>query len=412
MRFRYSFRPPGFLTLTLLCIFFSVSAHSETSNNSLHIATNALSLTQKFQAELDSLRKLYHFPGATAAYVLEDGTLGLASTGVADQNTNEPMTSNTRMLSASIGKTFVSATVMALANENKLNLNTPISHWLGKRPWFDRLPNHADITLKQLLTHTAGLPDHVNSKDFAKAVQNHWQEKENAFTPEVLIRFILDQPALFPAGKGWSYSDTGYILIGLIIEKVTGMDYYDQIEKRFLIPLDLTFTSPADRRKLPGLATGYTRADNAFGFPVKSTKGKAVMAWNPAMEWTGGGLVTTARDLSLWGAALFRGQAMPGNYLPQLLDAVPIQENNNHKKYGAGVTIQKTSKFGDMYGHAGWIPGYISSLRYYPDYNVTIAFQINTDINVKQHLSDIETRLAKIILSSQLKPFNSQNNKQ
>ncbi|MDG4812537.1 serine hydrolase [Hydrogenovibrio sp. 3SP14C1] len=361
----------------------------------------SLLLNQKFQTELNALREKYHFPGATAAYVLQDGTLGLAATGLADKNTQTPMTPNTRMLSASIGKTFVGATVIALVNEKELNLNTPISYWLGDRPWFDRLPNHADITLKQLLTHSSGLPDHVNSTAFINTVRNHWQEKENSFPPERLIDFILDQPALFPAGKGWAYSDTGYILIGLIIQQVTGIDYYDQIQKRFLTPLNLKFTSPANHRKLPGLAAGYTSPHNVFGFPVKSTTEPGVMAWNPAMEWTGGGLITTAQDLSHWGAALFKGQAMSGNYLPQLLNAVPIQTKNNNKGYGAGVTIRETSNFGEIYGHAGWIPGYISSLRYYPKYKVAIAFQINTDVNVKQHLSEIETRLANSILSSQ-----------
>lgn len=407
MRFQYPFKHYILLVVTLPWIFGYKVVYAETPKKVLHNQKTSRPLNQKFQAELNALKEKYHFPGATAAYVLQDGTLGLAATGVADKDTQTLMNPNTRMLSASVGKMFVGATVIALANEKKLNLNTPISYWLSDRPWFDRLPNHADITLNQLLTHSSGLPDHVNSAAFIKAVRNQWQEKENSFSPEILIDFILDQPALFPAGKGWSYSDTGYVLIGLIIEKVTGMSYYDQIQKRFLTPLNLKFTSPANHRKLPGLATGYTSPHNVFGFPVKSTTEPGVMAWNPAMEWTGGGLITTTQDLSLWGAALFKGQAMSGNYLPQLLNAVPIQTSHNNKEYGAGVTIRKTSNFGQIYGHAGWIPGYISSLRYYPKYKVTIAFQVNTDINIKQHLSEIETRLANSILSSQKKRLNA-----
>lgn len=160
------------------------------------------------------------------------------------------MTVQSRMLAASIGKTFVGATAIALAREGSLDLDAPISRYVGDRPWFTRLPNHANITLHQLLTHSSGLPDHVHLDSFAAAVSRHWQEPGNPFLPVALLEFVWDQPPLFAPGTAWAYSDTGYILAGLVIEAATGSPYYDDIQTRFLTPLGLTLTSPADRRWL------------------------------------------------------------------------------------------------------------------------------------------------------------------
>jgi len=358
-------------------------------------------LPHAFQTALDDFRKKYGFPGATAAYMLQDGTLGVAATGYADIEDGKPMTVRSRMLAASIGKTFVGATAVALSLEGVLNLDAPISKWLGDRPWFARLPNHDTITLRHLLTHRSGLPDHVHMENFTSAVSHEWQAKSNAFPPERLIRFILDQPARFETGKGWFYSDTGYILIGLVIEEATKKSYYDLIKTRFLGPLGLTLTGPADRRILPGLAAGYMAVNNAFGFPRKTTKADGSMVWHPGLEWTGGGLVSNSRDLVLWGSELFRGHAMPGPYLDVLLNADPISADRPDVSYGAGVVIHRRGPFGPVYGHDGWIPGYCSSLSYYPKDGITIAFQINTDIGITSAvMQEMKMRLAEIVIHS------------
>ncbi|MGB5986602.1 MAG: serine hydrolase domain-containing protein [Desulfobacterales bacterium] len=358
-----------------------------------------------FQAALDGFQERYGFPGATAAYVLRDGTTGVAATGLADVEDGTLMTVRSRMLSASIGKTFVGATALALAREGVLDLDAPVSRWLGDRQWFVRLPNHATMTVRHLLNHSSGLPDHVHLESFATEVSHRWPEKNNPFSPEVLISFVLDMPPLFEAGEAWSYSDTGYVLLGLVIEAATGRTYYEEIQDRFLAPLDLTLTAPSDRRLLPGLAAGYMESEKAFGFPRKTIQSNGMMVWHPGFEWTGGGLVSNSRDLARWGASLFGGNAMPGDYLKELLRAVPISPDDTKVCYGAGVGIYRSGPFGPVYGHGGWIPGYSSSLRYYPDHGVTIAFQINTDVGIVDDttavVSEMEERLAQIAISAE-----------
>lgn len=367
-------------------------------------AAESIDLQRQFQATLDAFQQKYGFPGATAAFVLPDGEVGVAAAGLADIRTATAMTPRSRMLAASIGKTFVSAAIVALARDGRLDLDDPVSDWLGHRDWFNRLPNHDSMTLRHLLNHSSGLPDHVHDAAFQAAASERWHGAANPFPPDAAVAFVLDQPALFEAGQGWAYSDTGFILLGMVIESATGQDYYDVIRARFIEPLRLAHTTPSNRPALRGLATGYTSDDNPFGLPPETTTSPGMMAWNPGVEWTGGGLVSTSRDLAVWGAALFRGRAMEAPYLADLLTAVPIDPREPGVGYGLGVSIHSGGSFGPVYGHGGWIPGYSSSLRYYAEHDVSIAFQINTDIGLVDDsaplLPELEKQLAKLVVDA------------
>lgn len=361
-------------------------------------------LPEQFQEALDSLHARYDVPGATAAYAFTDGRSGRAATGWADLEAKRPMTPTSRMLAASIGKTFVAATAVALAEEGTLALDAPIARWLGGRPWFEELPNREQITLRHLLTHRAGLPDHVHLEAFAEAISKRWQEPGNPFPPDTLVQFVAGRPALFAPGEGWAYSDTGYILVGLILEAATGRDYYDLVQERFLTPLGLENTRPSNTRTLPGLAAGYS-AENPFGWPAKTTADDGTLAWHPGLEWTGGGLMSTSGDLARWGAVLFGGEALSKSALEQMLNAKPVDPAQPDVGYGMGVAVYRASPFGPVYGHGGWIPGYVSSLRFYADHGVAIAFQINTDAGLETDttsvVQEMESRLAEVVLSAE-----------
>ena len=333
-----------------------------------------------------------------------DGTIGTAATGLSDLEAGAAMTPQSRMLAASVGKTFVAATVLALEKDGLLRLDEEISTWLGDRPWFSRLPNHETATLRHLLTHSAGLPDHVYTEGFAKAFAQKWRDPGSPFAPEDLVQFVLDQPPLFEAGAGWAYTDTGYILVGLIIESVSEHSYYDEVTRRFLVPLHLGLTSPSNSRLLPLLTAGYTSAHHPFGVPEKTTVAPGVMAWNPAAEWTGGGLISNPRDLAVWAKALYEGRALKGDYVEDLLHGVPVGDRDSGIRYGIGVGIYEETPFGPSYGHGGVIPGYTSSMRYFPDYGVAVVFQINTDVGISDDstpiVNEMERRLTEIVTST------------
>ncbi|MDH5300328.1 MAG: beta-lactamase family protein [Gammaproteobacteria bacterium] len=352
--------------------------------------------TDNLQTRVDSIREQYQLPGISVAYVLSDGSSTTITSGVANIETKKAMTDKTRLLGASTGKSFVAALTLAFVQESRLTLDDPVSKWLGKYAWFDRVPNHESITVRHLLTHSAGLPDHVHMKKFHDAFAKEKNTLEPSFPPVRLIGFILDEAPLFAAGHGWAYSDTGYLLLGMVLEEASEKPYYVEIRERFLIPLQLRDTTSADRRDLKNLAAGYMNSANPFGLPAKTLDKHGQLHWHPAIEWTGGGLATTAHDLAHWGSALFTGRAMSGEYLPELLTGVAIQPNAADIRYAAGIVVASDPRFGPVYGHSGWIPGYVSSFRYYPKYGVTIAFQINTD----QRIIDSDDNAVKAIEDS------------
>jgi len=349
-------------------------------------------LKESFQAELDQICAEADFPGATAAFILADGRSAGFATGLADKDENKPMTPETRMLSGSVGKTFVAAVVLNLMHEGKLSLDDKIVSWFGEEDWLSRLPNGPDITLRMLLSHSSGLKDHVYDKRFIQAIQDVTSspdaDPDFCFAPREQVEFILDQEPLFEAGQGFAYTDTGYILIGLIIEKVTGAAYYDELHKRILDPLDLTRTSPSNRRDLEGLATGHLNAKNPMGLPERTLQ-DGMMLFNPANEWTGGGLITNPQDLVLWAKLLYEERALDKPYLKELLES-GFRGESAERTYGLGVGISET-EFGPAYGHGGWFPGYRTSMVYYPNYKIAVAIQINTDykVNLDQYVKNL-----------------------
>jgi len=359
-----------------------------------------VSAAASVRVTLEAFRDAHNVPGMTAAIVLDNGRSLAVAVGFADREAGRPMKPDTPMLAASIGKTFIAATVLALADQRLLNLDAPLSRYLSDKGWFEQLPRGERITIRQLLNHTSGLPDHVHDADFSAAFGRRYALDTPPFSPDELIGFIFNAPVLFEPGRGWSYSDTGFVLLGLVIENVTGDSWSREVQRRFLQPLGLGQTRASNRRDLAGLATGYLAADNPFGLPTKTIGADGRMVWNPAIEDAGGGFLSTSLDLARWGDALFHGRAVSNAALQQMLDAVPVSSDDPGRRYGAGVGIETGGVFGPVYGHAGWIPGYVSSLRHYPALGATVAFQINTDVGLTDGHSNplplLEQQLARI----------------
>jgi D-alanyl-D-alanine carboxypeptidase len=338
-------------------------------------------LQSRFQAGLDEIVKKYELPGITAAYALPDGRIVPFASGLADKERGTKMATDTRMPAGSVGKTFVAATVIALAQDGKLSLDDKVEKWLGQEPWFDDLPNGHELTIRHLLMHRGGLADHVDDLRFGLKVRQvivaPGSDPDFYFRPAELVGFIVKRKPLFAPGKGYSYTDTGYILLGLIAERAGGAPYYEQLRQRFLEPLSLKLTEPADRRDLPGIAAGYLAEKNPFGLPPKTLADDGKLRFNPLNEWTGGGLVSNPQDLVRWAQALYEGRALAKPYVDELVATDPA-DADKPTRYGLGVFVD-SSPLGTSYGHGGWFPGYQTILRYFPDQRVAVAVQVNTD---------------------------------
>ena len=373
------------VVLFLVLLSMSLSAVNRSGASNLPKDTNKTqaddpelsSLRTSLQARLKALHEAGSFPGATLGFVLQDGRSGSVSAGMADVENNRPLKPTDRMLAGSIGKTYVSAVMLQLVQEGRVNLETKIDRWFSGDAWFSRLPNAKEITLRMLMNHSSGIPEHVLNADFIAAMK---KDPDRVWKPEELIAYILDAKPLFPAGKGWSYADTNYILVGMVFERVTKKTVYGEVEKRVLKPLKLDQTVPSDRRVLAGVITGYSMPNSPFGFEGRViVDGKFVI--NPQMEWTGGGFASTAEDLARWAKLLFEGKVFDKSALEQMLSGVDANEGRGSgagNKYGLAVQI-RPSEWGVSYGHGGWFPGYLSEMEYFPSHKIAVAVQFNTD---------------------------------
>jgi D-alanyl-D-alanine carboxypeptidase len=257
-------------------------------------------------------------------------------------------------------------------HEGELDLEAKISAYLGDEPWFERLPNHGDVTVRQLMNHTSGIIRYEFNErfitDLLAAPDKVWQPVEQ-------LAYLFDTEPPFAAGDGWDYSDTNYIVLGLIIERITRSAYYDELQRRVLEPLELHNTVPSNSRRIPGLVQGYAGVENPFRMP-DAVIVEGQFAINPQFEWTGGGIASTAEDLARWGKALYEGRAFDPAMLTVLLEGVPARLGPD-TEYGLGVIIRPTP-LGPSWGHSGFFPGYLTELAYFPQHRIAVAVQMNS----------------------------------
>jgi D-alanyl-D-alanine carboxypeptidase len=276
-------------------------------------------------------------------------------------------------MAGSTGKTFFAAVALQLIAAGRLDLDAPISKYLGAKPWFARLPNAKDITVRMLMTHTSGLVRYEMNPRFTADLR---AQPDKAWTPEEEIAYLID-PAPFAAGAGWDYSDTNYIVLGVILEGITGTRLYDEVDRRFLKPLKLAGVRPSTSRRIPGLVPGYAGPRDPLGLPDEMMA-KGALAINPLFEWTGGGYATSALDLACWGHALYTAQAIsPGMRDLMISSAVPARLGPE-TRYGLGVIVRAAGPAGPTWGHSGFFPGYQTELVHAVDSGVTLALQINS----------------------------------
>lgn len=331
-------------------------------------------LRDALQAALDDWRASTAMPGATLGIVLPDGrVLGLAS-GVSDRSTRAPMQADALLLAGSTGKTFFAAVALQLIDSGRLDLDAPISTYLAAKPWFARLPNARDVTVRMLMTHTSGLVRYEMNPKFTADLR---AQPDKPWTPEEEIAYLLDAEPPFAAGQGWEYSDTNYIVLGMILEGITGTKLYDEVRRRFLVPLKLTRVVPSTSRRIPGLVPGYAGPRDPLGLPDEVMPG-GVFVVNPQFEWAGGGYATSAPDLARWGHALYTAKAVsPRTRDLMIASAVPARLGPE-ARYGLGVIVRPATPVGPTWGHSGFFPGYQSELVHLPERAITLALQVNS----------------------------------
>ncbi|BFV59562.1 serine hydrolase domain-containing protein [Kitasatospora sp. CMC57] len=293
--------------------------------------------------------------GASAALgrVVQEGrTVWQGAAGKADLDTGAAARADGRFRIGSTTKTFVATVVLQLVGERKVELDAPIERYLP-----GAVPNGANITVRQILNHTSGLYSYTGDPRLGLSEEGlpQWvaSGRWTTYRAQDLLAIADDHQSEFAPGTDWSYSNTNYIVAGLLIEKVTGRSWGTEVEHRIIRPLGLRDTSmPDTSTAVPGPhAKGYARlGDTRFD----------VTRLNPSMAGSAGAGVSTTADLARFNTALLGGRLLRPAELAEMKTPSP-QAVRRGVEYGLGLW-RTTLPCGEFWGHDGGIPGYSTML--------------------------------------------------
>ena len=346
-------------------------------------------IASRMRVRLEGMLRSSHLPGIQVGFSYVDGVTpdgrpkvisGSFASGVVNLASGSALTTSDRMPIGSVANTFLAALALQLVEKGQLKFDDKISRWLGSEPWFSQLPNANDITLSMLLNQSSGIENHAANSNF----QKQWLKSAGRnITRTELIAYVLNKKPLFPAGSDYAYSETNYVLAGMIIEKVTGKPIIDSITETLIKPNKLDRTTPANTPVIPGVATGYLKEKPVI------VDGKFTI--NPQWEWAGGTFVSTAEDMARWASLLYGADVLSASSKDEMVNSMTTGEGII---YGLGVVIAR-SKWGRTYGHDGEFPGYLSEIRYYTKHKLAISLLINSE----------ETPQASRVLTSAVDDF-------
>lgn len=353
------------LVISILCIQCRSTAPLADSDLNL--------IAQKY---LDSIQIAYEVPGISIAFIAGEGAPVKASAGLSDKEENVPLSTNHVLMSGSIGKTYVATVAFKLIEEGKLSLQDSLKDYIGDYTYFDKIPNAARLTIEHLMTHTSGVTRYILNQDIWDIIS---KDPQRTWSPGDRLSFILGDDPIHPPGEGWAYSDTNYILLGMVIEKLTGKKYNDLVKELVLTPLHLKETYVNDRPDIPQLSAAYSGLSQVFKVKPKVSN-LGVYSFNPDVEWTGGGMSSTPADLARWIYKLHHDQVLSSNSYETMIKPLTFEKQlPDGSKYGHGCMIWDLD--GDIYlGHSGIMPGFLSLVQYSVNKEYALAVQINTDL--------------------------------
>ncbi|MFJ8041161.1 serine hydrolase domain-containing protein [Kitasatospora sp. NPDC096147] len=347
------------------------------------------------RAALDAaLRAVVVEGGSTAALgrLVENGrTVWQGAAGKADLDRGTPARADGRFRIGSVTKTFVATVLLQLEAERRVDLDAPVERYLP-----GTVPNGRNITVRQLLNHTSGVYNYTEDRSFQDfdtpegirrwLDHGRWADR----TPAELVRIAVAHEPYFAPGTDWHYSNTNYVLAGMIVEKVTGRSWNAELERRIVRPLGLTSTSfPTTDTAVPGVhAKGYLQLPDG---------GRAdVTRLNPSMAGAAGAGISSTADLAKFNAALLGGRLLPKAQLNEMTTVTP--QSLKYVPYGLGL-MREDTPCGTYWGHGGGIPGYGTQILGQLGGKRQLSFSYNAFDNGKveeanRTLGELQARLA------------------
>ncbi|GHH46867.1 serine hydrolase domain-containing protein [Lentzea cavernae] len=295
----------------------------------------------------------------TQARITDGRTHFTARSGTAEMDKPRPVPLNGRFRAGSITKSFTSTVVLQLAGEGRISLDAPVDRYL---------PGLIDgrVTVRHLLQMTGGLYNYTDALAFDP--QGFEEIRYRSWSPRELVAISTGRPLDFEPGTRWNYSNTNYVVLGLLIEKTTGRPYEEAVERRILKPLRLNDTTfPGDDVEIRGPHAHSYGVVN--GQPIDTTR------WNPSVFWAAGDVITTTRDLDTFYAALLTGRLLQPAQQTELTKTTAVSTD-----YGLGVFVEKAPCGTTIIGHPGGVPGFSSYAYSTPDLKRRVELSISAGV--------------------------------
>jgi D-alanyl-D-alanine carboxypeptidase len=326
------------------------------------LAGTAHALPADFSARADQLVKKSFAadqPGA-AVIVTDDGKVVYkAGRGLADVSAGTPITPSTVFRIGSITKQFSAAIMLQLVAEGKVSLDDKLSEYLPDYP-----QPGAGATIAQLLNHTVGVQSYTGIPGWMVEAKT-----SRAYTTEQMIAEFKDLPAPSKPGEKWDYNNSGYVLVGAVIEKVTGKPWHVNVEERIAKPLGLkTIRYGEFEGETPNMARGYTRKDDKVADAQKI---------HMSVPHAAGALIGSVEDLAKWNSALHHGKVVPAELYAKMT-APTVMPDGSTEDYGFGIAPREVRSHKAL-GHGGGIFGFSTDSIYLPEEDVFVAVFTNSD---------------------------------
>jgi D-alanyl-D-alanine carboxypeptidase len=331
-------------------------------------------VADRLDASIDDVMNAAAIPGALVGIWGPDGDY-VKAFGVADKATGAPMKTDFYHRIGSVTKTLTVTGILQLADEGRLTLDDPIDRYV------DGVPRGNEITLRELARMQSGLFNYTNSEPFWRLLI---ADPYRSFTPRQALDYAFAEPTVFPPGQGFDYSNTNTILLGLVVERLSGQSLPDYFRDHITAPLGMSHTIFAVDGAYPEPhSQGYTN------LTVDDTTADAT-DWNPSWGWAAGAVISNLEDMHVWAQALASGRMVSPRMQEQRLQTVTAPPNPPSDGYGLGLF-----ELSGWIGHNGSLPGYQTAVFDLPEKQTTMVVFTNTDIGYRG--SDTSALLATAI---------------
>ncbi len=373
----------NFKTVFLLMVsflFFSLTTNAQLDKQQTQLLAEKI-LNQHFKSDE---------PGATLLVAQNGNILFKGAKGMANLEHNIPMQADHILRIGSLTKQFTAVAILMLQEEGKLNVNDDITKHLPTYPTLDK-----KITIEHLLTHTSGIRSYTSLPDFMSDIRGDR-------TPQEMIDIFKNKKMIFEPGEEFSYNNSGYFLLGAIIEKVSGMTYSDFIEKK-------VFEKVGMKNSYYGTATSII-PNRASGYEMRNGKIINAPYLSMTIPYAAGSLLSTVEDLYKWNQAVHAYQLVTKSFLEKAFTPF-VLNNGKATRYGYGWGIGNFYK-NKSYQHSGGINGFVTYAMYLPNEDIFIAAFSNgkdpefmTDLLAAQLLEEYPDVERKNISAEQLSAY-------